>query len=349
MDGLPPDQPAPDSSGNWQRSMALLAAVDAGDVPGVVQLLAAGADPDVVEERNDPTPLMTAAENGQLELVRVLVAGGANVSATAEDLGLDRLLGALGADPAVTDAVGTLVWPLLYADLAGHRAVVDYLAPRTDPALRRDLDQIHLILRRFRKPIRDRRTKSLLAAVEADQLDEVNRLLAAGVPVNSQDKAGSSALMYAVALDRPPLIDALLAAGADPTLETNERMTPLHATKSPAIARLLVQAGAAINARNRSQSTPLIFAARRGSVELVQTLLTLGASVDLTDVLGETALTNAVSQRNTAVFAPLLAAGADPMRLDHYGRTIWDVADLNKVGEPLRAAWRLVHQADPPA
>jgi ankyrin repeat protein len=69
-------------------------AVDCGDAQTVADLIRAGADTEAVEDLNDPTMLMRAAEAGNLDVVRALVEGGANVNARAEDLNLDRLLDA---------------------------------------------------------------------------------------------------------------------------------------------------------------------------------------------------------------------------------------------------------------
>src|SRR5438270_11693310 len=121
---------APDRSDAdaWALSAALVEAVEAGDASAVADLIRRGADPNYVEDRDDATPLMRAAEAGRIDVVRALVEGGASVSAVAEDLELGRLL---GGDEQAAESVGSSAWPLLYAELAGHREVAAFLAPLT--------------------------------------------------------------------------------------------------------------------------------------------------------------------------------------------------------------------------
>ena len=166
------------------------------------------------------------------------------------------------------------------------------------------------VIHRLRKPKRDRRLKALLTAVEQRKLDEVRDLLKAGVDVNAQNKRGDTALTYAAALNQPEIVDILLAAGADPTVDTNEGMTPLHSAKDPGIARRLLDSGADPNARTNYEHTPLMFAAMAGPAELIRVLISRGAYVDAVDSQGKTALIYAAERGMKENIAALITAGA---------------------------------------
>jgi ankyrin repeat protein len=110
-------------------------AVQNGTAADVRQLLAAGADPNEIEEAGDVTPLMLAAERGDLEMVKALVDGGADVNALAEDLSgdLDEFS---FLDEAFASAELHAMTALLYAVLYGHADVKKYLEKLTSPELR---------------------------------------------------------------------------------------------------------------------------------------------------------------------------------------------------------------------
>lgn len=131
----------------------LLDAVDAADPAAAAQLLAAGADPDE-PDADGTTPLYRAAVNGAADLVRLLLAHGAdpNLPGGAADEGLPLCAAACwnhvdtvaallagGADPDLPEPghpeqTGPGSTPLLWAAGNGHRDSVDLLlAAGADP------------------------------------------------------------------------------------------------------------------------------------------------------------------------------------------------------------------------
>lgn len=116
-------------------------AVCNGSVTEVRRLLAAGKDPNEVEEAGDVTTLMAAAARGDLDVVKALVESGADVNALAEDLSGD-----LDAFPFVEEAYQFAelhgMSALLYALLYGHEEVRQYLYDRTDRDLRAQCDAV---------------------------------------------------------------------------------------------------------------------------------------------------------------------------------------------------------------
>ena len=134
--------------------------------------------------------------------------------------------------------------------------------------------------------------------------------------------AGRSLLHYSAGHGCIEVVSALLAQGADPNAQDTGSHSPLYrcanectVVTGPAIARLLVSAGADVNANaGVTHTTPLHMAARRGFLEIAQALLDLGAEPTLRDSNGCTPLDRAVNCRKTAV-AQLLErrmAGSGP-------------------------------------
>lgn len=312
----------------WGLMADLADAVGRGDARGVAALLHAGADPEAVEELDDPTVLMRAAEAGDIEVVRALVEGGADVNAEACDEDLDRLL---EADEA--EAVGSSVSALLYAALKDRRAVYDYLHPLTKAALRRDAERALKTVRRLRKPAkRDRRPKALLEAARKGSAEEVGALLAAGVDANTLDERRNSALWNAVAF-KPSgsdgmlaVVEHLLTAGADPNVRNADGDTPLHTNGDATVARRLLDAGADPNARNGMGNTPLTFAAIGLAPELVRTLIERGADPNATGFQGKTPLILAAERGLADNAAVLVAAGAGLWARDEQGFTAYRLA-----------------------
>lgn len=93
-----------------------------------------------------------------------------------------------------------------------------------------------------------------------------------------------------------------------------------------------------LDSHNDRRLSPLTIAASNpGSIEIVRLLLTHGASVNFASPdLGTTPLHAAASADNGAATALLLAAGADPLRIDSFGRNALHCAAVGAT-EPLAA------------
>jgi uncharacterized protein len=122
---------------------------------------------------------------------------------------------------------------------------------------------------------------------------------AAGFP----NRLGYAPLDAAVRFGHGSSVEALLAGGANPDLESNG---PLH-------------------------QTPLMEAARVGDPAIARRLIRAGARVDRADGHGETALFWAVRSSRTAIARLLLDEGADPAVRNRTGETALDVA--HQVGD----------------
>lgn len=134
----------------------------------------------------------------------------------------------------------------------------------------------------------------LQQAARAGDVDEVTRLLDAGHDVNEAGPDGDTALHWAAAWGREPVIQLLLARGADPSLRDYENNTPLHLvskkgfTSAHTFAAILHASKDLVNSPNARGWTPLHSAALRGRADFVQFLLQAGADTAIEDRQGRT-------------------------------------------------------------
>ena len=203
--------------------------------------------------------------------------------------------------------------------------------------------------------------QDLQVAIIADDLGAVNVLLAQQPTLATTAVAqveyfeptishhiykGDTALHIAAAAYRLTLAEALLAVGADPGAASNRRASqPLHyaADGSPgriparqvAMIRLLLTAGAKINAQDKNGATPLHRAVRTRCAEAVQCLLAAGANPAIRNLPGSTAFhlavqntgrggsgTSQAHQAQHAIIQAFLAHQISPTLSDAKGKTV---------------------------
>lgn len=102
-------------------------------------------------------------------------------------------------------------------------------------------------------------------------------------------------------------------------------------------AEILVRSGAAVNTTYGAEDqTPLHMAARRGNLAIARVLLAAGAAVEARDKKGETPLRRAVNCGHLEFTSLLLARGADVNTQDRHGRTPLQAARRADVAALLR-------------
>ncbi len=261
-----------------RRDFALFEAARKGCGKLAEALLDAGASL-AARNRFGNTPLHEAAAAGALPLVRLF---------------LDR-----GAEIDRPNLAGRT--PLMKAVDAGRRRVARLL-------LKRGADPDH----------RDGKGISPLAiAAFNGDIRMVKRLLTAGADPDPVDRSGKSPIVYASARGFAAIVSALLEAGVDAGRSYGHDLTALmwaagYANDTPApdalaTARLLLEHGARINARDDRGMTALMIAAQRNHPRMVEMLLAQGADPGLRDRRGRDVWAVA---RSEAVRARLAAADA---------------------------------------
>jgi len=140
----------------------------------------------------------------------------------------------------------------------------------------------------------ERGRPALVKAMQLESLRVAQELLKApGVRIDDASPAGETALMHACIKGHVDVVKQLLAMGA----RVNQPgWTPLHYAASAdtehsiAIAQLLLEQHAYIDAESPNKSTPLMLAAQYGSEGMVKLLLNAGADVQLRNQLGLSAV-----------------------------------------------------------
>jgi ankyrin repeat protein len=272
----------------------------AENAPAVRTLLAAKSDVNVAAS-DGTTPLHWAVRAENHEMVDLLIAAKANVRAA------DRY----GVTPLY------LACSLANADLAES-----LMKAGADPNV---LDQSGETL--------------LSIATRAGAPDVVTALLNHGANVNAamQDWK-STALMVAIRENQSAIIKILLDHGADVNARTKVGQKP---ARRPAGAGGgshgvgIIRSGipeSGSQAPTQGGFTPLLYAARDGRIDMVQSLIAKGADLELADANGITPLQMAIANVNIALARYLLERGANPNSHDDYGRTpLWLAVEMRNL------------------
>lgn len=132
------------------------------------------------------------------------------------------------------------------------------------------------------------------------------------------------------AIADPNLLASAIASGRNLDHELPDGKTALMLSaergRSEAV-RMLLEAGAAPNARSRNGGTALMYAAGIGDNESIGILVRHGGAVNAMNVDGKTALMAAAQGRHTETVRLLLDSGADMNARTVQGRTALDYAD----------------------
>jgi ankyrin repeat protein len=145
-------------------------------------------------------------------------------------------------------------------------------------------------------------------------------LIAKGADVNARDDWGSSPLLKAVPGCGTSGVQLLIDAGADVKAKNDLDRTPLHeASLDGGVAELLIAHDADIEARDYQGDTPLLYAARIGSVEFATVLLAHGADVNARNSAGQTPLLLAQRTGKQVLIDLLIAHGAEVDARDKKG------------------------------
>ena len=166
----------------------------------------------------------------------------------------------------------------------------------------------------------------LIKAVNASDIDKIQRLLAAGADVNSTDNNGSTPLIEAVSQNNTELLRLLLAVPGIDVNKTNQNgSTPLieavSQNNTELLRLLLAVPGIDVNKTNQNGSTPLIEAVSQNNTELLRLLLAVpGIDVNKTNQTGYTPLCYATfSGHSECVRLLLTAPGIDANKAEKNG------------------------------
>jgi uncharacterized protein len=124
--------------------------------------------------------------------------------------------------------------------------------------------------------------------------------------VNEHSPDGFTPLGLACFFRRTDAVRYLIDKGADPNLSSKNSFTvaPIHsavAGRDVEIAKLLLEHGANVNARQQKGITPILAAAHNGQIEMVKLLVKHGADPTLTSDDGKSVFEYAAESREASV------------------------------------------------
>ncbi|GAA1508894.1 hypothetical protein GCM10009730_11260 [Streptomyces albidochromogenes] len=161
--------------------------------------------------------------------------------------------------------------------------------------------------------------QTLFEALYDDSDDAVVRLLRSGVPAESTDDEGATALYRAALQNRPGMVRLLLAAGADPDRASGPGAADLPLCGAAVgghteVVEALLAAGATPDLREELDFTAMAWAVRQGHADTVEALLEYGADPDLPAPGTEPPLVLAARRGSTETVRALLRHGASAVR-----------------------------------
>jgi ankyrin repeat protein len=171
----------------------------------------------------------------------------------------------------------------------------------------------------------------LIGSLQAQSADDVFRAIRANdlntlrrLPVNVKDRLDTTPLHYAALYGSTESVRILLDRGADVKARNKSEATPLlYGSYNFDKARLLVEKGSDVNAKSAAGMTPLLVAVSvHGNTATVRYLLEKGADFKaVVEPIGSDALQMAAMKGDAEMVRLLLKKGADPKQKDRAGFT----------------------------
>ncbi|XP_077009240.1 kinase D-interacting substrate of 220 kDa isoform X5 [Tamandua tetradactyla] len=290
-------------------SQSVINYVEEENIPALKALLEKCKD---VDERNEcgQTPLMIAAEQGNLEIVKELIKNGANcnledldnwtalISASKEGhIHIVEELLKCGANLEHRDMGGWTA--LMWACYKGRTEVVELLLSHgANPSVTGLQYSVYPII----------------WAAGRGHADIVHLLLQNGAKVNCSDKYGTTPLVWAARKGHLECVKHLLAMGADVDQEGANSMTALIVAVKGGYTQSvkeILKRNPNVNLTDKDGNTALMIASKEGHTEIVQDLLDAGTYVNIPDRSGDTVLIGAVRGGHVEIVRALLQKYAD--------------------------------------
>jgi len=251
--------------------------------------------------------LFYAAKHGNLKLIKIYLAAGADINGKDQNSNTvliyayyfkqDAILKYLLTQPNINVNIkgknGNSIWML---------AIADWRVPIIELLLDTKTDIIN------NKDLRG--LSALMIATIARDKNKIDYLLQKGADPNLFDHDGSTALMYAIAINAP----------VTKLSSNNEAAALLDLEEQDlTIVKLLLDKknNTNVNMQDKNGDTALIYAIEKKRLKTINYLLQNGADPNKTDNNGRSSLTLAIEKQHIVILNCLLENGADPHHRDH--------------------------------
>ena len=279
-------------------------AAQKGDVDAVRRLIADRVNVDA-KDYHGKTPLHVAAETGHEKVAALLIEAGADMEVRTRPSG--RGFKDLGSSPLILSAR----W--------GHTSVAELL-------INAGADTNARTGREFSG--RRGEFGGLHYAASHGHEGIIELLIFGGADIELMARSGETPLFEAARAGYKSIVDLLISNGANVNAKDNKAGTSLHLAVISGdydTVRLLLANGADINAKtvggDSPGETPLHATAYSGHTRITELLLAVGADVDASDQNGYTPLRRAVDKGQLTIAELLIKKGADVATRDKYGIT----------------------------
>ena len=246
-------------------------------------------------DKNSRTALMLACQKGNVEAINVLLNAGADIN----------IRNANGSACILFAVVGGCHKETLQA-IIDHGADINATNEDSRTALmiacvRGDVEAIHVLLNAGAdSTITDTNGFTWIhyAVAGGCSKETLQLIIGNGAKVNAIDKNSSTALMLACQTENVEAINVLLNAGTASTITDTNGGTWIHYAVdggcSKETLQIIIEYGADVNAIDKNNSTALMLACQKGSLEAINVLLNAGADINIRDGNGLTCIHYAV-------------------------------------------------------
>jgi len=266
---------------------SLKTAINKGDLVSVKRLLKKGADPNVLA-KDGKTPLILAVELERTEICAALLAK--------------------GADPKGVNSQGWSAFSVAYYYMLTEMNTPNPREARSGGVAPRKM--LHMMLQTDAQ----RHKMPLIGAIEAEDFQAVQHLLASGANPEEHDAHGCTALMWAAYQGDHRLCRLLLDRGARVNRQDDEGHSALMLAASNAIL-------------NCHCGSPYLSFTEVDHTEVVEDLLQAGADPNLRDKIGISALADACQLTySKAICMELIRHGAHTDIAGYNGKTVLECA-----------------------
>ncbi|HEU5136455.1 MAG TPA: ankyrin repeat domain-containing protein [Steroidobacteraceae bacterium] len=157
---------------------------------------------------------------------------------------------------------------------------------------------------------------------DARLLELLKYLISKNVELNSETKHRETGLRVLSHVGRFDAVKLLLECGADESQLAWNPLLRAIAIGSPRDVKVLVAAGAELEARDWWERTAFLLAVNAGNMDAAIMLADAGADIRAVGRCGKPALFYAIRTHNQQMLDWLLAGGADPNATDDFGDTV---------------------------